>query len=59
MVDIVHGPSHDISRGAANFFWDQVKGGRVAAAGADPHAKHLPSPDGLMEDGTAEPTRHH
>ena len=36
MVDIVHGPSHDISRGAANFFWDQVKGGRVAATGAAP-----------------------
>ena len=36
VVDIVHGPSHDISRGAANFFWDQVKGGRVAATGAAP-----------------------
>ena len=36
VVDIVHGPSHGISRGAANFFWDQVKGGRVAATGAAP-----------------------
>ena len=36
VVDLVHGPNHDISRGAANFFWDQVKGGRVAATGAAP-----------------------
>ena len=36
VVDIVHGPKHDISRGGANFVWDQVKGGRVAAIGAAP-----------------------
>ena len=36
VVDIVHGPNHDISIGAALFFWDQVKGGRVAATGAAP-----------------------
>ena len=45
VVDIVHGPNHDISRGAANFFWDQMKGERVAATGAAPHVKLLPSQD--------------
>ena len=33
-MDLVHGPNHDIWRGAANFFWDQVKCGRVDATGA-------------------------
>ena len=36
VVDIVHGLNHDISRGAANFFWDQVKVGRVAATWGAP-----------------------
>ena len=36
VVDIVHGPKHDISKGAANFFWVQTTSGRVAATCADP-----------------------
>ena len=34
VVDIVHGPKHDISRGAGNFFWIQINYGRVAATRA-------------------------
>ena len=34
VVDMVHGPSHDISRGAANLFRVQTQSGRVAATGA-------------------------
>ena len=36
VVDLVHGPNHDISRGATKFWEAQIKGGRVAAIGAAP-----------------------
>ena len=55
VVDLVHGPNHDISCGAANFFWDQVKGGRVPATCAPPRAKLSPFQDGRTGGGTAEP----
>ena len=57
VVDLVHGPNHDISRGAAILFWDQVKGGRVAATGAASHVKLSPFPDGQTWGGIAEPTQ--
>ena len=56
VVDIVHGPNHDISRGAANFFWGQVKAGRVAATGAAPRVKFSLSQDGQTWDGIVRPT---
>ena len=36
VVDIVHGPHHDISRGAATFWFPHFLGGRVGAFGAAP-----------------------
>ena len=57
VVDLVHGPTHDISRGAAHFFVDQVKGGRVAATGAPPPVNISPFPDGQTWGGTAEPSQ--
>ena len=36
VVDIVHGSHHDISRGAATFWFPQFLGGRVGAFGAAP-----------------------
>ena len=36
VVDIVHGPEHDISRGGTHFWEPQLKAGRVAAIGAAP-----------------------
>ena len=36
VVDIVHGSHHDISRGAASFWFPQFIGGRVGAFGAAP-----------------------
>ena len=33
---VVHGPNHDISRGAAKFVWIQVKSGRLTATGSAP-----------------------
>ena len=36
VVDIVHGPHHDISRGAATFWIANFHQGRVAAFGAVP-----------------------
>ena len=52
----MHGPNHDISCGAANFFWDQVKAGMVAATGAAPRVKLSLSKDGQTWDGIVEPT---
>ena len=36
IVDIVHGAHHDISRGAATFWYPQFLGGRVRAFGTAP-----------------------
>ena len=36
VVDIVHGPKHDISRGGTKFWEPQLRAGRVAAIGTAP-----------------------
>ena len=59
MVDIVHGLSHDISRGAALFSGTKSKVAGSQQQGQLPLVKHLPYPDGPTGDGTTELIQYH